>query len=466
MGCGGGGDTVIQQAPTTPAPSATESAADIYKARLEYDPKMAALEMQQQQQYMPQQAALYQSLYNQYYPEVSRKQQAMQKELYPQQSGILEAGAGNVIQGLQSLYQQQISNGLNQQTLAQLQQPQSAIAQAMGQQAMAGLQPSPIAGIAEQEALYGLIPSELQQRMGQQAIAGAAPSALQRTIEQQSLAGIVPSELQQRMGQEAIAGLTPTGLTPDQQSAIDAIRMRQAQGLSKQLRERSNLGGTMYGGRSQQLESTGLQELGQRFAAEDVDRLMAQRQSAMQQALGVQSAAEAQRQAGLQGIFGAGQFGLSQQQQALSGLTGATGLQEQMRQQALQNLMGAAQLSPNLRQQALSGAGGVAGLQTQQQQQALQNAMALQQQRQQAAIPYMQILYPQVGTAQPNIQPYQYQSAVPSADTLYNALFQASQPNYFAQQSSPSPLWGLAGQIGGATAGSMFGSGGMFGQRI
>jgi hypothetical protein len=208
------------------------------------------------------------------------------------------------------------------------------------------------------------------------------------------MAGLQPSNLVNRYEQEAMSAMTPTGYTPQQQSSIDAIRQRQMGELSRILRERSNLGGTLYGGRSQQLESQGLQELGQRFSAEDVDRITNQRQNAMS------------------------------------------------------NLSSAAMLSPALRQQGLSSAQQVAGLGIQQQQQALQNAMSLQQQQQQAAIPYMQILYPQIGTQNPNISPYQYQSAVPGADNLYNAMFQASQPQQFATQT-PDRL-GQIMQLGGA----------------
>src|SRR3990167_7943727 len=102
IGGGGGEESTVIQGPTTPAPSATESAADIYKARLQYDPSVAQMEMGIQQQMLPQQAALYQSLYNQYYPELARQQQALQKELYPQQSQILEAGAGQALERIQN----------------------------------------------------------------------------------------------------------------------------------------------------------------------------------------------------------------------------------------------------------------------------------------------------------------------------------------------------------------------------
>ena len=273
----GKGETTYQAVAQPPAPSAGESAEQIYQAQLKYGQPMAQQQFDIQQQFMPQQTALYNALYNQYMPQMAATQQATQKQLYPYQSQIVEQGA--------------------QQALSNLGQPQSALLQALSQQAQ--------------------------------------------------------------------AGLTPTGYTSEQQAAIDAIRQRQAGGLSRQLRERSNLGGTLYGGRGQQLESQGLQELAQRFSAEDIDRIIAQRQAAMQMAQGVSA----------------------QQMQA-------------------------------------------------------------QQVAQQALTPYMQILYPQVGTAQPNVQPYQYQSAVPSADALYNAIFQAGRLQYLPSQESKGASLGILGQWG------------------
>lgn len=71
---------------------------------------------------------------------------------------------------------------------------------------------------------------------------------------------------------------------------------------------------------------------------------------------------------------------------------------------------------------------------------------------QQSAIPYMQILYPQVSMQQPQTQPFQYQSAVASPETLYQAMYGASRQPYdtFYSPSQPSPLWGLAGSAIGA----------------
>lgn len=228
---GGKGETTIQSSPVTPAPSASETAADIYKARLEYDPKIAQQELQLQQQYAPQQAQLYQALYNQYYPQVAQQQQQTQQQLYPFQSQLVERGAENVLSRLQN----------------------------------------------------------------------------------------------------------PDYMTPQEQEAINMQRGQQISEMQRAMRERANLGGGLFGGRAAGAEAKSMQDLLGQFETQDYQRRLAAAQTA-----------------------------------------------------------------------------------------------------QQAAVPYMQILYPQVGTQQPNIQPYQYQSAVPQANTLYNAMFQASQPNYYQQPAKPN----------------------------
>ena len=63
---------------------------------------------------------------------------------------------------------------------------------------------------------------------------------------------------------------------------------------------------------------------------------------------------------------------------------------------------------------------------------------------QQQAIPYLQMLYPQISQT-----PAVSQSAVPSSEAIYRAMFEASRPSYMYQQGQPSPLYGLAGQLGG-----------------
>jgi len=138
--------------------------------------------------------------------------------------------------------------------------------------------------------------------------------------------------------------------TPEQAAAVNAIRQRESDRLSKSIRERQNIGGGLYSGRGQQAESRALQELAQAYSSQDIDRLRQQQQMALQY-----------------------------------------------------------------------------------------------------AAPVAQIIYPQVQSPQ---MPNYTQSVVPSADTLYNAYYQSSQPNYVYSQGQPSPLWGLAGSVlGGAATG-------------
>ena len=67
---------------------------------------------------------------------------------------------------------------------------------------------------------------------------------------------------------------------------------------------------------------------------------------------------------------------------------------------------------------------------------------------QQQAIPYLQILYPQIQQT-----PAVSQSAVPNADAIYNAIFQAGRPQYQAFGPQPQQRGGVSlgplGQWGG-----------------
>ena len=237
----GKGETTIQAAPTVAAPSAGESAEQIYQAQLKYGQPMAQQSFDIQQQFMPQQTALYNALYNQYMPQMAQAQQATQKQLYPYQSQIVEQGAQSALSRLQN----------------------------------------------------------------------------------------------------------PDYMTPQEQAALTGQRTEEVTALQRAMRERANLGGGLYGGRAAGAEVKSVSDLLQQFETQDYQRRMQAGQAA-----------------------------------------------------------------------------------------------------QQALTPYMQILYPQVGTAQPNVQSYQYQSAVPSADTLYNAIFQASQPRYFQSQANKGQSWGILGQYG------------------
>ena len=77
---------------------------------------------------------------------------------------------------------------------------------------------------------------------------------------------------------------SPTGYSPEQQSALDAIRQRQTDVGLRNIREGANLGGTLYGGRRQQAEADYLTQQGQAYTAQDI-AYQQQQQAANQQAL-------------------------------------------------------------------------------------------------------------------------------------------------------------------------------------
>lgn len=85
-----GDNTTIKQAPTTQAPGPGESAGDLYKARLEYDPQVAEMEQNLAQQYQPQQAQLQADLYGQYAPQLAGLQDALRQMYSPTQAGVTE----------------------------------------------------------------------------------------------------------------------------------------------------------------------------------------------------------------------------------------------------------------------------------------------------------------------------------------------------------------------------------------
>jgi len=78
---------------------------------------------------------------------------------------------------------------------------------------------------------------------------------------------------------------SPTAMTPEQQTATDAIRNRELQRAQEGIRTRQNLGGNLYGGRSQAAEARDIGNITQQYEATDYNRLMQQQQSAMQNAL-------------------------------------------------------------------------------------------------------------------------------------------------------------------------------------
>ena len=83
---------------------------------------------------------------------------------------------------------------------------------------------------------------------------------------------------------------------------------------------------------------------------------------------------------------------------------------------------------------------------------AAQDVDRLKQQQQMAlqyATPVAQIMYPQI--QQPQMPNYT-QNVTPSGDTLYNAMFQAGQPQYFQQPGTQGGVnLGILGRWGGST---------------
>lgn len=72
----------------------------------------------------------------------------------------------------------------------------------------------------------------------------------------------------------------PYGYSESQQASVDNMRLKQQQDLSKQLRERANLGGGLYGGRTQKSEQEAQIDLSNAFAEQDINRqLQAARQA-------------------------------------------------------------------------------------------------------------------------------------------------------------------------------------------
>ena len=79
--------------------------------------------------------------------------------------------------------------------------------------------------------------------------------------------------------------LSPTGISPEQQSAIDARRGTAQDELVRAQRTRANLGGGLFGGRAGRAEEQGVSQLQQAFAEEDINRETLARQQAIQSAL-------------------------------------------------------------------------------------------------------------------------------------------------------------------------------------
>jgi len=111
--------------------------------------------------------------------------------------------------------------------------------------------------------------------------------AMTRYNEQQR-SDIFPNETAARnqLVQNILGQLqSPTGITPDQQGAITARRGEAQTNLVQALRDRANLGGTLYGGRSALDEGEQVGNLQNIFAEEDINREERARQQAVSNAI-------------------------------------------------------------------------------------------------------------------------------------------------------------------------------------
>lgn len=101
---------------------------------------------------------------------------------------------------------------------------------------------------------------------------GARPTTqLFEDIRQQ----VFPQQYQvgQQLATNVLGNLqSPTGISPEQQLAIDARRGQAQNELMRALRERANLGGNLYGGRSIEEEGRQVANLQNQFAEEDITR--------------------------------------------------------------------------------------------------------------------------------------------------------------------------------------------------
>lgn len=81
------------------------------------------------------------------------------------------------------------------------------------------------------------------------------------------------SQVTEALSQRALEQIeSPFATTEAEETALGAIRQRQREQVQKNIRERANIGGGLFGGRAAGREEAALTELEQAFAAQDIDR--------------------------------------------------------------------------------------------------------------------------------------------------------------------------------------------------
>lgn len=128
------------------------------------------------------------------------------------------------------------------------------------------------------QAQYGPLLSQLMTQIQTQ----QAPQLAQSQYDIQAQYGpqyrqlyesLFPSQTQglETLAQQANQRLlSPYSLTPEQLSAQDAIRQRQRDDLSKSVRSRANVGGTLYGGNAIEQERLAQTDLSNQYALSDI----------------------------------------------------------------------------------------------------------------------------------------------------------------------------------------------------
>jgi hypothetical protein len=109
------------------------------------------------------------------------------------------------------------------------------------------------------------------------------------TAEQQRVRSeLFPGEsaVKEQMFSNILSNLTsPTGVTPEQQAAVDQRRGTAQSELQTALRDRANIGGGLFGGRSAKTGERAVSDLQARFSEEDINREETARLNALSAAL-------------------------------------------------------------------------------------------------------------------------------------------------------------------------------------
>ena len=118
------------------------------------------------------------------------------------------------------------------------------------------------------------------QRMSDPESGIGAFTQLQEDVRQQVFGG--EQAVREALQQQILQSLqSPTGLTPQQQAAQDAVRVRGITGAQRAQRTRANLGGNLFGGRAQAAEQGDINNLINQYMTEDIARQDQQRQEAV-----------------------------------------------------------------------------------------------------------------------------------------------------------------------------------------